>query len=148
MENEQGTFDSQMAGGQVSIDQVTSSSDFLVKMEDYEKHHPFDRDDRSSDDFDSGLAEKNQNYYSGYDKESYEKESYDKESYDNGSYDKSSADENEFDKNGPFDREDRFLKGTFVKDELFYKDAFEHKFPFVKNIYAKNDDLINVIVDY
>lgn len=130
------TFDSQMPDSHGSIDQVTSSSDFLVKMEDYEKLNRFDKDDRSPDDFDSSLAEKNHNYDSGYDKES----------CDNGSYDKSSVDENEFDKNGQFDRD--FLKDAFVKGELFYKDAFEHKFPFVKNIFTKKDDLINVIADY
>lgn len=135
METEQVTFDSQTPGSHVSINQVTSSSDFLIKEEEYEKDS-LDRrssadEERADEAFDKHLRERN----SDYDKDS----GYDKESYENGSYDKSSFDE--FDKNAQFDRES-FLNGAFGKD------AFEHKFTFVKNIYCKDAELINVIVDY
>lgn len=141
MENEQVTFDSQTPGSHVSIDQVTSSSDFLIK-EEYEKDS-FDKDSldrRSSADeerpdelaFDKHLCKRNSDY--GKDSE-----------YENGSQDRSSFDE--FHKNGPFDKSVPFDRESFLTS-AFGSEAFEHKFTFVKNIYSKDAELINVIVDY
>ena len=114
---------------------MTSSSDFLIK-EEYEKDS-FDKDSldqrRSVDEerpdelaFDKHLCKRNNGYG--------------KDSYENGSFD-------EFDKNAPSDKSVPFDRESFLKG-AFGREAFEHKVTFVKNIYRKDAELINVIVDY